>query len=127
MNKEDRMGKEVAKLLNHSLGEIDQNTLYRLQSARRAALENYQPTEKIFYVGAGISAHGGQGRFFTHANTNKLLLSVIVLFILLGSIYWKVNYEIDENAAIDTMILADELPIDVYLNDEFDAWLDSTS
>ncbi len=125
MNKEDRMGREVAKLLNHSLGEIDQNTLYRLQSARKAALENYQSTERILYVGAGISAHGGHGRFFTHAN--KLLLSVAVLLIVLGSIYWKINYEIDENAAIDTMILADELPIDVYLNDEFDAWLDSTS
>ncbi|MDV6343204.1 DUF3619 family protein [Nitrosomonas sp. Is37] len=124
MNEEDRMGKEVATLLNRSLGDIDQHTLHRLQAARRAALENYQPEKKIFHVGVGISAHSGEGWFFAHAN--KLFLSIAVLLILTGSLHWKANYEIDESAAIDTMLLADDLPIDVYLDDEFDLWLDST-
>lgn len=125
MNEEDRMGKEVAKLLNRSLSEINQNTLYQLQIARMAALQNYQPAKKIFHIGAGVSVHSGHDGLFAHAN--KLLLSVAVLLILLGAIYLKVGYEIDENAAIDAMILADDLPIDVYIDDEFDAWLDSTS
>ncbi len=124
MNEEDRTGKEVAKLLNLSLGDIDQNTLYRLQMVRRAVLENYQPNKKIFHVGAGISAHSGYGWFFAH--TNKLLFSLVILLILMVSLYLKSNYDIDENAAIDTMLLADDLPIDVYLDDEFDLWLDST-
>lgn len=124
MNEEDRMGKAVAKLLSHSLGDIDQHTLHRLQAARRAALENYQPEKKIFHVGAGISAHSGEEWFFARAN--KLLLSIAVLLILMGSLYWKANYETDENAVIDTMLLADDLPIDIYLDDEFDLWLDST-
>lgn len=124
MNEEERTGKEIAKLLNRSLGEIGPNTLYRLQLARRAALENYRPAKKIFHVGAGVSAQGGHNWFPFH--TSKLLLSITVLLILLVSIYWKANHEVDEKAAIDTMILADDVPVDVYLDDEFDIWLDST-
>ena len=124
MNEEDRMGKEVAKLLNCSLDDIDQKTLHRLQSARRAALENYEPSRQIYHAGAAVSAQGGHDGFFR--NTNKLLLSIIVLLILLGSIYWKNSHETDENAAIDTMILADDLPVEAYIDDEFSQWLDST-
>lgn len=124
MNEEDRVGKEVTRLLNRSLSDIDQNTLYRLQAARIAALENYQPAKKIFHVGAGISAHSGHGWFFAY--THKLIFSVVILLILMVSLYLKSNYEIDENVVIDTMLLADDLPIDVYLDDEFDLWLDST-
>lgn len=123
MNEEDRMGNEVTKLLNHSLSKIDQSTLYRLQAARRVALENYQPTKKIYHAGAGVSAQGGHDGFF--AQSNKLLLLITVLLIFLGSLYWKAIREVDENAAIDTMILADDLPVEVYIDEDFDAWLDS--
>lgn len=124
MNEEDRMGKEVAKLLNRSLDDIDQKTLHQLRSARRAALEKYEPSRHFLHAGAAVSAQGGHDGFFT--NTNKLLLSITVLLILLGSIYWKITHETDENAAIDTMILADDLPVEAYIDDEFDQWLDST-
>lgn len=123
MNEEDRMGHEVTKLLNHSLNKIDQNTLYRLQAARRAALDNYQPTKKIFHAGAGVSAQGGHDGFF--AQSNKVLLSITALLIFLGCIYWKAIHEVDENAAVDTMILADDLPVEAYIDEDFDAWLDS--
>jgi hypothetical protein len=123
MNEEDRMGKQVAKLLNLGLADIDQNTLYRLQMVRRSVLENYQPNEQIFHVGRGISAHSGHGWFFARAN--KLVFSLVILLILMVSLHLKSNYEMDENAALDTMLLADDLPIDVYLSDEFDLWLDS--
>lgn len=44
----------------------------------------------------------------------------------MATLYWKISYEVDEKAAVDTMILADDLPVDVYLDDEFDIWLEST-
>ncbi|CAE6491617.1 conserved hypothetical protein [Nitrosomonas nitrosa] len=124
MNEEERVGKEVARLLNHSIGEINQDTLYRLQAARRAAMKNYQLEEKIIHVGAGMAGQNGLDSFFSH--TGKLVLPVMVLFVLMATLYWKISYEVDEKAAIDTMILADDLPVDVYLDDEFDIWLEST-
>lgn len=124
MNEEERVGKEVARLLNHSIGEINQDTLYRLQAARRAAMKNYQLEEKIIHVGAGMAEQNGLDSFFSH--TGKFVLPVMVLFVLMATLYWKISYEVDEKAAIDTMILADDLPVDVYLDDEFDIWLEST-
>lgn len=124
MNEEERVGKEVAKLLNHSIGEINQDTLYRLKAARRAAMENYQLEEKIIHAGAGMAGQNGLDSFFSH--TGKFVLPVMVLFVLMATLYWKISYEVDEKAAVDTMILADDLPVDVYLDDEFDIWLEST-
>ncbi len=41
---EQQFGKEIARLLNQSSEEtVKQSTLYRLQSARQAALEHYRP------------------------------------------------------------------------------------
>lgn len=119
---EQELGKRIAKLLDCSADEtIKQSTLYRLQSARRAALENCQPTVKIINSGNGSSVYGGHGR---HFNAGKLLLLLTILFVLVSTVYWQF---LDNNkyAAIDTMILADDLPIDAYIDNEFDEWLDS--
>ena len=39
MNEEDAVGKNIAKLLDRGLANVNQNTLYRLQAARRIALD----------------------------------------------------------------------------------------
>jgi hypothetical protein len=130
MNEEEKIGKEVTRLLNHGLNEISPNTLRQLRSIRKTALESYQPTRKISHVGSGIFAYGGHHWFSTQ--TTKLLLSAMLLLILIVSVYWKINYEIDEKIAIDDMILVDDLPDDSddaedgYLHNELDTWLDST-
>ena len=33
-------------------------------------------------------------------------------------------FEHDRNAAIDVQILADDLPVDAYIDNEFEKWLD---
>lgn len=124
MNEEDRVGKEITKLLDRSVNEIDQHTLHQLQAARKAALDNYQPASKNVYAGRGVSAYSGYDWFLAH--TNKVLLSVMVLLILMVGLYREMANEVDTNAATDAVLLADELPIDIYLDDEFDLWLEST-
>ena len=53
---EQELGKEIAKLLNHSINEnMKQSTVYRLQSARRAALQNSQSTLEIMNSGNNTS------------------------------------------------------------------------
>ncbi|SFE43049.1 DUF3619 family protein [Nitrosomonas sp. Nm166] len=119
---EQELGKEIAKLLDFSADEnIKQSTLYRLQFARRAALENYHPPLKIMNLGSGASVYGGHGVHFPAA---KLLLLLTILFVLMNIVYSQFG-DIDKNAAIDTMILADDLPIDAYIDNEFNEWLDS--
>lgn len=121
---EQELGKEIAKLLDSSADEhIKQSTLYRLQSARRAALESYQPTMRVMNSGNGTSIYGGHDGHF-NAGKLFLLLTLIVLFALVCMAYWQ-SLDNDRYSALDTMILADDLPIDAYIDNEFDEWLDS--
>ncbi len=118
---EPELGKKVARLLNHGLDDIRQSTLNQLQSARRAALESYHMSEEIVTAGHGVSARGGHD---LHVKTRKLLSLITLLFALLSVVYWQTLQQSDENEEIDIMLLVDDLPINAYLNDEFDAWLD---
>ncbi len=118
---EQEFGKEIAKLLDQAADQtIKQSTLYRLQSARRAALENCQPALNIIQSGSGTSVFGKHGG---HYYLGKALLLITVLLVLMNIVYSQF-WENDKYAAIDTMILADDLPIDAYITNEFDEWLD---
>jgi hypothetical protein len=121
--REDETGKNVARLLDHSLDNLKQSTLNRLQAARRAALDNYQMAEArvSVRVGQGVSARGGHE---WQLKTRKVLSVITLLLALAGIVYWQTLQPIDENEEIDIMLLVDELPVNAYLDNELDAWLD---
>lgn len=113
---EQELGKEIAKLLDHSVNEnMKQSTVYRLQSARRAALENYQPTLKIMNAGNGTSVYSGHDGYF---NTGKLLLPLTVLFafVLVSTTYWQFLEKGKYTTVDDTEILVDDSPTDAYID-----------
>ena len=125
MNEEDAVGRNIAKVLDQGLVNIDQNTLYRLQVARQIALDRLHPSEKIVHTGLGLSAHSGGHHW--HFDLTKLFwLILFLLAFIWATILGKSYLENDEIAVIDTMILSDDLPLDVYVDDDFDKWLNST-
>ncbi len=115
---EQELGKEIAKFLDISANEnIKQSTLYRLQSARRAALENYQPTLEIINSGHNTSIYGGHSE---HFNAGKLLLLLIALFAfaLVSATYWQFLEK--GKSAVDTTILIDDLSTETFFDNESD-------
>jgi hypothetical protein len=117
---ESQTGKKVTQILDGGLDDIRQGALDRLQSARRAALENYRSAETIVNVGRGASARNGHD---WHLKTRKFVSLVSLLLALMGIVYWQSLQQGDENEDIDIMLLIDELPVNAYLDNEFDAWL----
>lgn len=118
---EAEAGKKVARLLNRGLDDIKQSTLNQLQSARRASLESYHEAATIVNVGHGASARSGHD---WHFKTGKLVSLIALLFALVSVVYWQALQHGDENEEIDIMLLVDDLPVNAYLDNEFDAWLD---
>ena len=122
---EEEIGRKAAQLLDQGLDDIKQSTLSRLQSVRRAALENYQVADEVISVTHAGSAriHGGH---HSRAGARKLLSVLALLFAITGIIYWQTFQQSDENEDIDIMLLLDDLPVNAYLDDEFDAWLEGS-
>ena len=119
---EQQFGKEVANLLHQSTHEtIKQSTLYRLQAARLAALEQCQfESSKIIRSSSNYSVYGWHGISW---DSGKFLLLLTILFILINLAYLQFR-DADKYSAIDTLILADDLPVDAYIDNEFEEWLD---
>lgn len=119
---EHEFGKKIAKVLDQSADEtIRQSTLYRLQLARRAALEQCESeSAKLINSGQSTSVYG---RHDGHWNAGKLLILLAVLYCL-TNIFITQFFEHEVNAVIDTRILIDDLPVDAYIDDEFEQWLD---
>ena len=124
MNNDTELGSKVARLLDRSLDDIKQGTLYRLQSARRASLEDYRLAADTIAVGGGALARSGNGQ---HFNAKMLLLLATLLLSLAGTAYWQILQQEDEIDEIDALLLSDDLPINAYLDKGFDAWLTHSS
>jgi hypothetical protein len=123
MSEPEEVGRKVARLLDCGLDDIKQSTLNRLQSARRASLENYHLAEAVVNVGQGASTRSWHD---WHSRTGRWLSVITLLFVLAGVLYWQSFQQSDENEEIEIMLLVDDLPIDAYLDDEFDEWLDQS-
>lgn len=120
---ESKLGNKIAQLLNRSLDDIEQHTLNRLQSARRASLEkNYRVVETLVTAGDSPTIRGENSSYF---NAKNLISLVTLLLVLAGVSYWQTLQYGNENEEIDIMLLADDLPINAYLDNELDVWLDS--
>ena len=120
---ESKLGNKIAQLLNRSLDDIEQHTLNRLQSARRASLEkNYRVVETLVTAGDSPTIRGENSSYF---NAKNLISLVTLLLVLAGVSYWQTLQYGDENEEIDIMLLADDLPINAYRDNELDVWLDS--
>lgn len=108
MNEEEETGRTIARLLDRSLNDVTPGTLYRLQAARRAALEHYQPAEKVLHAGVGISAQSGYHWLSAHAG--RLLLTASLLLFLAIHSYWQMNNRVDDTI-LTPVILTNDPPI----------------
>ena len=122
MNERELAGK-IVQHLDHGLGHIKQGTLYQLQSARNAALDRYretpQPVFGLAWAG-NIAFHAGRSRYF---NARNLLALGLLLLSLIGVTYWQVTTQANDIAEIDVSLLTGDLPINAYLDSDFEAWL----
>ncbi len=126
MNEQELAGKIIQRL-NQGLGAIKQGTLYQLQSARQAALDRYReaPQPVFGLAWAGDAAFRvSHSRYF---NARNLLALGLLMLSLIGVTYWQVVIQANDIADIDAGLLTDDLPINAYLDSNFEAWLKRSS
>lgn len=119
---EQQFASKIKQLLDHSSHTLSHTAHERLQLARQAALAQQKPA-----LNAQLRIAGGIGRFFhdvllPHARTCSAIFAITVGVV--GTYYWDNFQQASENEEIDSALLADDLPINAYLDYGFHAWLD---
>lgn len=114
--------------LNFGTRQLDRGTLARLQKARGEALSRLQARETAesfswAYPEPGRRAAGWLGHAPHFGIRLWLPLTVLLLGLMVAVTYWQHQEENGDAEEIDTLLLADELPVNAYVDKRFEAWL----
>lgn len=117
-------GYKVRQHLNMGLHDLPSATLSRLDAARQRALAH----QKIVVHQSVLAAAGS---FVQHQFDNLRLKQVLMALALVIGVasytVWNADQQIAELEAIDSALLADDLPIGALTDKGFDAWLKNAS
>lgn len=117
---EPEFGNKVRQVLNQGT-RLGPRAEARLRAARELALARHEaaPVSVLARAETLVGRFGGLGGL-----SLRVLLPAVLLGVALTAIYgWQKNQKAAEFADIDSRLLAGDLPIDAYLDKDFDAWL----
>ena len=128
MNDEIKFANQIRQALNEG-ARVDARIAQRLHQAREQALANRKPEREPALAWARnaatalIGGFGGLGGFSV-----RLLLPTALLVAGLIAIYsWQQEQRAADVEELDAQLLADDLPIDAYLDRGFETWLKKVS
>jgi hypothetical protein len=120
MNEKD-IGAKTGQYLNLGLAQIEEDKLIRLKAARARAMDGYREPVTVM----GLALAGGPTGWIKDQLRNPWMMIgslVVGAALALGA----VNLMQDPNAEIgdlDAALLTGELPVDAFLDKDFDSWL----
>lgn len=116
-----RLAWQIRQILDQGTETLDRRVCLRLYAARQAALARVAETP---LQAAGI---GGQVIELLPQALRTIMIAAALIAGVVGSWYWNNFQQAEKNEAIDSALLADELPLDAYLDHGFHAWLERQS
>ncbi len=117
---EHQFGNKLRQLLSQAT-PVDAQTAERLRAARERALLR-QKTKRTFGLAWADNVVGNLGGLRGVSVRFALPLVVLVVGVLSINV-WQQRQRAAEYVEIDTQLLSDDLPIDAYLDKDFEAWL----
>lgn len=124
MNDEERQARRMRCALEHALPDIPPAAARRLEAARHLALSRQkQPEHQWQTAGAGASPVAPPSRF----QLKQALAAGALLLGMWLSFHWHSERYVAEVVAVDSALLAGELPPEVLLDKDFLAWLQDDS
>ena len=113
----------IRQALNHGTGAIDPGVRDKLFSIRQQALGVHR--SRIGGLSLANVGHTAGDVVFHHARTIAAIVALVVGAA--GTYYWNNFQQADENEEIDSALLADDLPINAYLDQGFHVWLEHSA
>jgi hypothetical protein len=120
LHNEQEIAYAIRRHLEAGTRQIDAITLNKLMLARQAAVERQKiPVAQLQLAGTGAVI---ERLVLPHLRTMAAFLALAIGAT--GTYYWSQLVEAEENEAIDSALLADDLPINAYLDHGFKSWVE---
>jgi hypothetical protein len=121
---------KVRHALNENIDAMPTATVQKLASARKIALSRKKKdsTLRVLLTGRLVAGHIGSvfNEPLSWLARMGLAVPLVVLIMGLTSIYqYEQQRRISDTADMDAAVLSDELPLSAYLDNGFNAYLDS--
>ena len=126
MSHEEQFARQICRALDRGTQELDHGIVERLRATRERALQR----QDFLVASPAIVGAGGTAIFGGNDEKHPLRTLFAILALLVGvslSYYWNGFNQASENEAIDSALLADDLPPNAYLDQGFQAWLEKDS
>ena len=115
---EKQFGHRIRHILNQGTHEVPPAIADRLAKARQAALERHSAEPALAWADNVTGSVGWAGIAL------RVLLPLAMLAAGAGALYtWQQNQRAAEIEEVDSLLLTDDLPIDAYLDRNFQNWL----
>ncbi len=119
MTNEDQIALRIVAELDRGANELAPAIRDRLAAARREALAHQRPhVHALSFAGIGRTASEAW-----HSHGRAAMLAAALATLLYAGDVWRQKSQVSEMEEVDSALLADDLPIDAYLDRGFDRWL----
>lgn len=122
MNEKD-FGQRIRPWLDRSAGEVGEMQATRLRAARLRAMDHWQ--EPVHLLGL-VTIGPGTAQTLKYSILQQVLLWLPIA-ILLATLAAKALAPEADLGELDAQLLTGELPIDAFLDEDFDQWLKNAS
>jgi hypothetical protein len=126
---EERYASRVRQVLNHSLQDIPPAASRRLEAARHLALSRQKQPEPELVL-ATPDSWAGSHLLRSGVEFARIKPFLAIIALLLGmwlAFYWHSIQYVSEIEAVDMALLADDIPPEAFLDNEFIEWLKDDS
>ncbi len=120
---EREFGGKIKQDLNYATGRLTGKVTERLKLAREQALEVFS-AQAIGVDAYAFAGHSSPTQPHPVSSRIWLPLSLITLAFL-GALYWQQEVNHEEN--LDVALLTSDLPLNVFVDQNFQTWLDRSS
>jgi len=115
-------GHQIKQQLDRSL-DLEPSTLNRLKLAREQALARQRVTEPMLVLAWADTIAGRLSGSPIAARMALAGAALVLALVGLQYWHWQQTPTVEEIEELDTALLTSELPINAYLDKNFDTWL----
>lgn len=120
---EREFANKIKQDLNYGTGRLSAQVSTRLKQAREQAMAAFS-AQSVAAPGYAYAGHSGHSHMHPIASRKWLPFALITL-ALLGALYWQQEMAHEEN--VDVALLSSDLPLNAFVDQNFQAWLDRSS